>query len=283
MPHFRYEARRWFTRGALCAVLTVLPWVSAGLLGACGSDSTGGTRVTLHTELSLDESASAPFVTPLGWTVSLDRALISSGELHYYDGEPPLVFNAPSRHPASPLWDFVGLRLAHAHPGHYQAGNALGEMLEAASEDLSAGPVTLADGGGVSGTYRSGSFGFHAPPVGSVADALAGHVALASGVATKDGEEPRYFVAFADLSEVEQSAVGGNVEGCEFVSVDIQKSGTVHVLVDAKVWFNLVDFAELEPGSADAPGEFPVDSQPRIAFAQGLAQLSAYKFSYSAE
>jgi hypothetical protein len=47
------------------------------------------------------------------------------------------------------------------------------------------------------------------------------------------------------------------------------------------VWFDLVDFAELEPGSSDAPSEFESDTQPRLAFADGLAQLSAYEFSYS--
>jgi hypothetical protein len=55
----------------------------------------------------------------------------------------------------------------------------------------------------------------------------------------------------------------------------------VTVRVDPSVWFFLVDFSELDPGTEDEPSELEPDSQPRIAFAEGLAQLSAYEFSYS--
>ena len=51
--------------------------------------------------------------------------------------------------------------------------------------------------------------------------------------------------------------------------------------VAPRAWFNLVDFSELEPGTEDEPMSFEPDTQPRIAFAQGLAQIAAYSFRYS--
>jgi hypothetical protein len=88
-------------------------------------------------------------------------------------------------------------------------------------------------------------------------------------------------LASADLVDIEKSAAAGQVAGCEFTETDVKDDGTVTVLVNPRVWFNLVDFSAIDPGSEEAPSVFPDDSQPKIAFAQGLAQLSAYKFSYS--
>jgi hypothetical protein len=251
------------------------------LLEACGadsSDSTGGRRVVLHTRVEAAEDASE-FVTAAGWSVKLDRALLSTGALYYFDGAPPLAFRKKeSTGELAQRW--LGLGVAHAHPGHYQAGNALGQMLESSSVDLLDGPVSLADGDGVTGTYRSARFSFVAPPTGPHADALDGHAALVEGVAEKDGEEPRVFRAIADLADIEQSAAEGHVDGCVLDEVTVEGDGTVTVVVTPRVWFNLVDFSVLEPGSTDVPTEFPAGSQPKVAFSQGLAQLSAYHFSY---
>jgi hypothetical protein len=56
----------------------------------------------------------------------------------------------------------------------------------------------------------------------------------------------------------------------------------VTVTVNPKIWFELVDFSEAEAGSADAPAEFPEDSQPQLAFVLGTTQLSAYEFAFDA-
>lgn len=262
--------------GGLCAAVS---------LEACGTseDSTGGRRVVLRTRVELSASATSTFTTALGWTVQLDEALLSVGPLYYFDGAPPLVRRSvPRKSHRGSEWAarFFGMNVAHAHPGHYQSGNALGQMLEATSVDLFAAPVTLADGEGVTGTYRSARFSFISPAVGPLANELGDSVAVASGSAEKEGEEPRRFRAVAALASVEKSAAEGHVEGCEFEETDVEGDGTVTVLVRPQVWFELVDFAELEPGTAEAPAEFPDESQPAIAFAQGLAQLSAYHFSY---
>ncbi len=66
-----------------------------------------------------------------------------------------------------------------------------------------------------------------------------------------------------------------------FEEAAVQGDGTVTVRVEPSVWFDLVDFSELEPGTPEEPVEFAPGTQPRLAFADGLAQLSAYRFAYS--
>ena len=263
---------------------------SVGLLfgvQACGSDSeTTGKRVVLETEVSVDDVATTGFTTAVGWNVTLSKAVLSTGPFYYFDGAPPVV-----RLETTPLWRLalrrvvrsLGEGVAHAHPGHYHSGTALGEMIEPWSVDLLAGVTELPVGEGVTGTYRSARFSFTSPPVGPMAEALESHAALVEGVAERAGEPARAFRAIADLSDIERSAAEGHVEGCEFTELAIEGDGRVTLKVNPKVWFDLVDFAELEVAAGDARAEFPDDSQPKIAFAQGLAQLSAYKFSFAGE
>lgn len=260
--------------------------VSAGGLAlalgieACGSDSsTSGQRVALETRIELTADAES-FTTAAGWDVSLTKAVVSAGPFYYFDGPPPLVLREPPRLRQFALTT-LGLTRAHAHPGHYQAGNALGQMLEAWSVDLLAGPTDLPVGDGVTGTYRSARFSFSEPPAGPMASELEGHAALVEGRAERAGEATRVFRAVADLADIARSAAEGHVDGCELSEVEVLGDGRVTVVVDPKVWFDLADFSELEPAVDDTPVELPDDSQPKIAFAQGLAQLSAYKFSYS--
>jgi hypothetical protein len=273
--------RRCFAATTLGSVFSVLGLVLGAGIQACSSDaaSTGGKAVRLHTRVEVSEEATAPFTSAVGWSVTLSKAVVSAGPFYYFDGTPPLVLR--ERHDG---WQyaarFLGLGLAHAHPGHYQAGNAMGQMLESVSVDLFDGPVELPDGEGVSGIYRSARFSF-LDPAGSGSGALEGHVALAEGVAEKDGAAPRYFRAFADLKGIEKSASQGHIEGCEFEEVDVEADGTVTVTVNPKIWFDLVDFSEAAEGSVESPADLPDDSQPQLAFVLGTTQLSAYKFRFS--
>jgi hypothetical protein len=277
-------------RRALCALIVgaCSPFALAALvpaLEACnGNDTTGGRRVILHTRLELKSTDVTSFDNGLDWHVTLEQAWIATGAFAYFDGVPPLTALLPppvraSSHPA--LDTFLGVGVAYAHPGHYHAGNALGEMLEPWSVDLMSGTSTLADGDGVSGSYRSARFTFGSPPRGPYASELAGHAAVVAGRAELEGEATRYFRAVADVAELAEIQPEGNIDGCPFDTANIQDDGTVTVRVDPSVWFDLVDFGELEPGSSSAPTEFVAGTQPRLAFAEGLAQLSAYQFSYS--
>lgn len=251
---------------------------------ACGTEAqTSGRRVALTTSVALDASVTSAFQTAAGWTITLSKALLATGPFYYFDGAPPLVRLERAPRARQYALHVLGLGTAHAHPGHYQSGNALGQMLEPWSVDLLAGTSELPAGEGVTGSYRSARFSFVAPAAGPMAGELAGHAALVEGRAEKPGEAARTFRAVADLSEVARSAARGEVEGCVFSELEIESDGRVTVEVNPRIWFELVDFSQLAAATAQEPVEFPEDSQPRIAFAQGLAQLSAYRFSYSAE
>jgi len=275
------------------AHLTVLAALgSAAALGAalgieaCGGTETGGRRIVLDTRVALAADGSA-FGTAAGWDVTLTRAVVSTGAFYYFDGAPPVVAFAPeSSRQLAPessrrlVLGLLGLGEAQAHPGHYHTGDALGQMLEPWSVDLLAGPATLPAGDGVTGTYRSARFSFGSPPAGPLAGELGAHAALVEGVAAR-AEALVRFRAVADLADIARSAAEGNVDGCEFDELDVEGSGVVTLTVHPKAWFDLVDFAALTPSGADAPVEFSPGSQPQVAFAQGLAQLSAYEFSFS--
>jgi hypothetical protein len=246
------------------------------------SDSTGGQRVVLHTRMGLEPSAREGFTTAAGWHVTLTRALTVAGPFYYYDGAPPLALrDAASRGRFAQRW--LGLGSAAAHPQHYKFGNVRGQMEAVTSVDLLGEIADLPEGEGVSGTYRSARFSFRPEPVGPAAAELGSHAVVAEGRAEKDGAEPRFFRAVTDVADLNRSIVEGHVDGCAFAEADIQSDGTVTVLVHPKPWFNLVDFSKLEPGSAEEPSEFPAGSQPKVAFSQGVAQLSAYKLSYVAD
>jgi hypothetical protein len=268
--------------GLWASVLSVMGVGLGAGIQACGSDAqdtTGGKRVALHTRVAVDAIATSQFTSAVGWQVTLTKALVAAGPFYYFDGAPPLVLRERRK-----TWQYaarlLGLGVAHAHPGHYQAGSAMGQMLESASIDLLAGTTTLPDGDGVSGSYRSARFTF-ATPAGAGSRALEGHPVSAEGKAEKDGEPPRFYHAFADLDAIEKSASQAHIEGCEFSEVDVEADGTVIVTVNPKIWFDLVDFTEAEQGSADAPVDLPQGSQPQLAFVLGVTQLSAYKFSYA--
>lgn len=277
------QRRRLFTAATDGLALSVLGLALAVATEACSSDSDSGTsgkRVVLHTRVTVSPSAKRKFTATSGWDVTLSAAAVSAGPFYYFDGVPPLVLHSEQKtwHYAA---NFLGLGTAHAHPGHYQAGNAMGEMLESSSADLLGGAVDFPDGNGISGVYRSARFTF-AEASGPARKVLAGHVALAAGVAEKVGEAPRYFRAVADLSDVEKHATRGEVAGCELKEADVQADGTITVTVDPKIWFELVDFSDAQEGSAGAEADLPSDSLAKVGFVLGVAQLSAYEFSYEA-
>ena len=279
-PGLTRSSRRALRVAALAVFGSVGALVMALGIEACGSDSgTSGARVALATRVEMVSDGQS-FTTAQGWSVTLTRAVISTGPFYYFDGAPPLVLLEQR-----PRWqlavDVLGIASALAHPGHYKAGEALGQMLDAWSVDLLAGGADLPTGEGVTGLYRSASFSFTSPPEGPMAGELASHAAIVEGLAERDGDEPRRFRAVADLADVERSAANGFIDGCQFDELDIEGDGLVTVAVTPKIWFDLVDFSELQPAADDAAVQFPVDSQPKIAFALGLAQLSAYEFVYS--
>jgi hypothetical protein len=215
--------------------------------------------------LTSDLDAGVSFVTDYGWNVTLTQASLTAGPFYYFDGEPAFT-RAPRR-----LFEFLKpIQTAYAHPGHYTPGNAVGQMLEPQTFDLmKAGPFAMADGTGITGAVRSATFSFSAPDGGSAA--------MVSGSAERDGGTV-YFTFEGTLADLERTATDAQIAGCRFDEATIDGDGTVLVSVKPRIWFNLVDFAQIAPGTPESPTLVDPSSVPHIGFALGLGQLSAYEF-----
>ncbi len=250
-------------------------------LASCSDsgDATTGKRIVLKTSASGEAVTKTTFTTGFGWDVILTKAAIASSGFYYFDGPPPTAMLAPRRRSWGERFEDLFMKSAWAHPGHYQAGTALGQVIfaEATTIDLFAPPPSLPAGDGVTGVYRSGRFVI--PQVAPTDPMLAGHVAIAEGRATKhDGTTPTpvFFRLVADYADISGSINNGAVDGCVLDETSVTESGSVNVEIKPTIWLNLVDFSKMDPGTADAPRE-----ARNAGFSQGVTQLSAYHFSYS--
>ncbi|MES1173280.1 MAG: hypothetical protein ABUL62_03045 [Myxococcales bacterium] len=261
--------------------------VATSLVGLSGcssssADSTTGKRVVLHTNLTANSIVKSTFTTGFKWDVTLTKASLAVSAFYYFDGPPPTaLFKVPRRKRTfgERVSNFL-VGTAFAHPGHYQAGTALGESIlpkPIAFDLFTEGPVALNDGDGVTGVYRSARFVL---PTTAPADAaLSGHLAVAEGTALKHDDataEPIYFRLIADYDDIAMNVNDGAVDGCVLDETTVTSDGTITVEIEPTVWFNLVDFSKIDAGSADSPTE-----ARSPGFSQGLTELSAYHFSYS--
>lgn len=258
--------------------ILLLSSLAALLLAACsdGSDSTTGQRIELRT--AVQPKVATEFSTGFGWDVKLEHAAVASAGFYYFDGSPPTAQRAPRRSSITERLASLVVGTAWAHPGHYQAGTALGQVLfpEPVLLDLFNEPA-LPDGDGVTGTYRSARFVIAREAPGS--ELLAGHSAVAEGSAVKhDGSSatPIYFRLIADYADITAEVNNGAVDGCVLDEMAVSSDGTVTLSIDPAIWLNLVDFSKLDPGSEDSRTEARDDG-----FSQGVTQLSAYHFVYS--
>jgi hypothetical protein len=258
---------------------------SLSCLGGCNStsaDSTPGKRVVLHTVLTANPIVQSTFTTGFKWDVTLTKAKVSVSAFYYFDGPPPTALFKAARRRRSLGGRLSGFFVgtAFAHPGHYQAGTALGESIlpEPLAFDLfSARPLALNDGDGVTGVYRSARFVL--PQTAPTDDVLDGHLAVAEGKAVAHDDAnaaPIYFRLIADYDDIAMNVNEGAVDGCVLDETTVTGDGTITVEVEPTVWFNLVDFSKIDAGSADSPTE-----ARSPGFSQGLTELSAYHFSFS--
>lgn len=254
---------------------TTFALLAGGLaLEACSSDGGSGTtgrRVALHTQARPAKPPGAPFTNGVGWTVTLTAARVGVASAYYFDGEP--IFSlAPRRRGLDPLGGFLGIRSAHAHPGHYIAGNAMGQLTTGAGVDLFAGTTKLADGDGVSGWYRSGRFTY-APLLDG------GAVVVAEGTATKGASSVK-FAARAMPADVLDSYGEPKLDGCAFTATDVQADGTVTLAVDPTIWFDQVDFTDVTPSADGAPTSL-AGTVAFAGLARGLKKGTTVVFSYA--
>ncbi len=226
--------------------------VGASFVACASSDDSGttGKRVTLRTTATGE--GAGPFTNALGWTVTLKSARMSVASLYYFDGEP--IFSLRRLMPRS----------AFAHPGHYVAGEARGQMLSPATLDLLAPTNTLPDGVGVSGTVRSARLTFGSG-VGGFAVVLEGEAKNATATVP--------FVARAALESLLDSFGEPKVEGCAFTATEVQADGTVNLSVRPSAWLDQVDFTDVKSDLASSPVAFN-------GFTRGLQKGAAYVFSY---
>lgn len=261
-------------------------------LSDAGSGTTG-RAIALKTKLDIKDDLSQPKTNSLGWSVTIAKAYLSVGSLYYYSGDPVLSQLPRSAGGNAVAWiGSLFVKTAHAHPGHYIEGAAMGQMLEPTTVDLLGGAIELADGDGVTGMTHSAKFTWQAPAKGSLASALEGHVVLTQGAATKNGVTIQ-FIAKADETEVVNGDHEVEVAGCAFgaapgeVGVAMDGDGTVTLTLVPSVWFNQVDFAYVAPGAAGAPtpdANGVVDIAGTLAwqgFIRGIKKGTAYEFSYT--
>jgi hypothetical protein len=272
------RARNQALTATCLAALASLGLPVAGLaLEACGSDGasgTTGTRVTLHTQARPAKEPGATFTNGVGWTVTLTAASVSVASLDYFAGEPIFSRAGPSPQRSlglDPLRGWLGVRSAHAHPGHYVAGDALGEMTTPATIDLFAGTTRLADGAGVSGAYQSARFAYGA--------GVGGAVVVTEGSAS-NGSTTLKFKASAAIADVLDSYGEPKLEGCTFTRVDVEADGTVTVAIDPTVWFDQVDFGDVKPTTDGSPADL-AGTIAFKGFARGLKKGTGFVFSYA--
>lgn len=275
MTFSRHPNRRRFLIAASGAGLAVaLPGVGA-LLTACSStddsSSTSGKRVTHRFFVESEAAALDTFVNAAGWTLTLERALLSIGPLYLFDGAPVAL-----RHGPEPLNRRLArwlLPSAHAHPGHYVSGETLGEMLSPASVNLLE-RTELAAIAGVSGKVRSASFSFENPAPGPHATELGSAVVLLEGQASSAGDSKSFTLSasFDDIFSGDET----DIVGCPFENpaTTVDDDGTVTLTLRPSLWLDQVDFADFEEGVAEP------DSSAQRAFLRGLLKAASYAFSF---
>lgn len=269
---------RFLTRTLVFTALVPLATATVSLASGCGDDlsesGTAGARVALGTRVMPGDDLSLPVTTSRGWSITFARVAVSTGAMYYFDGDPPDLARR------LPRW--LTIPVAHAHPGHYHAGNAMGQMLEPASFDLMQGATSLAKGEGVTGPYRSASLYFHTPAEGELAGVLGSNAIVVEGEASKDGEA-RAFRASATKGDVTNANGNPAVEGCVFTPAEVDGDGTVVLRVNPSVWLDQVDFGELPEGSGQYV-DLPAGGAAHQAFTLlGITRASAYSFSFEGE
>ncbi len=276
----------------------ILVALCAAGCSSSSSDSSGttGQIIALKTRTEVKDDLTQAKTNALGWSITISEAYLSVGPLYYFAGDPVLSQRHMDKSSLQYAWAMVSdwlVRPAHAHPGHYIAGAAMGQMLTPTTLDLLGGSVNLADGDGVTGSTNSAKFTWQSPPQGDLAPALEGHVVLTKGVATK-GATTIHFIAKADEPEVHDGDDKAEVAGCAFGTtagasgVNMDGNGTVTLTLSPSVWFDEVDFAYVAPG-ADAGAPTPdangvVDIAGTLAwegFIRGVKKGTGYEFSYT--
>lgn len=205
-----------------------------------------------------------PFESAQGYEITLDAVELGIDHLYFVTGDP--VGGSVSR--------LSWVSVAHAHPGHYAAGDTLGEMDEPKSLDLLGESRRLTRRPGVTGDAHSCVLRF---------GQLDAHDAAVyvSGRAAKDDQVIR-FEAMAALDELLNSASDlPEVPGVPLDDGFIDSDGRMTFSASPSVWLDQVDFSQLTPtDDDDEPLHFEADTQPQNSFVRGVLKAVAYHVTY---
>lgn len=198
-----------------------------------------------------------------GWTVTPEAAWLSVGAVRFFEGRVLL-----SRAPRFDWYSLIG-GTAHAHPGHYVPGDALGEVLNIQTVDLLAG-TALGTANAVTGSYGSMELTLATPTAATdTQNLLGGHQVHMRGTATHATGATVRFDAAVDLPKAA-------IAGVRFERELKQEPGAVRIAVDLGKWVGRIDFATASQPDAAGISTFPADSQAQNALVRGVEDTSAY-------
>jgi len=240
-------------RSALCCLLPAL------LAAACAT--TAEQRTTFEVQAG-GRDAGSVVVNDAGWSVALDEAVMALGPVYFFEGDPLFARRTI-------IDRLLGIRVAWAHPGHYEEGDALAQVLDQVEVDLlEASPTPLGLAEGVTGQYRSAQVGIRPLEGGS----LDGGSLVVSGTATREADAVE-FTARLDIDiDVEGIAFDQDVDG---------SPGHALIGVDVHRFLLMADFTDLV--GTGAPVDVPETSQVMNALYRGVDNTSAFIFEWIPE
>jgi hypothetical protein len=226
----------------------------------CG---TGQERRTFPVELTAQPMVGA---NERGWTVELEQARLAVGPVRFFEGRVLLS----RRWPRFDLYSLIG-GTAHAHPGHYVAGDAMGELLSTRTVDLlAAQPTVLGEAAAVTGDY--GSMELTLATSAGDAEGLQGNALRMLGRATHtDGRVVRFEALMAPEKPI---------AGIRFERAMDAAPGRVRITVNLAKWLGRIDFGTVGPSSAVETSVFPTASQAQNALERGVEDTSAYEVTW---
>jgi hypothetical protein len=265
--HDLRQVASWFLRRSGLVSVAFAMLVLAPQPG-CGEadDKTTGTRVTHALNVALEGEKA--FDTSLGWSVQVDAFAVSIGGVSLFTGAPSSIYAQRSGgNSVGSSW----FKSVWAHPGHYEPGTTLAEMLTPSSVDVLVGGK-VGEALGVSGSYRSGTvyFGTGAT-TGPLARALGNNKMRISGVA-KRGAEAKAFAFEATEADLTDATKRAEIVGCLFKEEAVEKSGTVTLTISAKRVLDQVEFEKLSEPLRESAGF--------RGFLFGARGGSAYRFAF---
>lgn len=222
------------------------------LLATCAEP---GEAPRVHLPVLVEGSGIVPVSTDLGYEVELTSARLVLRDL---------VFTVAGEVHGASAWNTMSQMLlarAHAHPGHYQGGEVIGELRGEFVVDWlrkdgeSIGVATL-----IAAEYDAANFTFgHASPDRlDVGDPLIGHTALLTGTARRGGGTTSFTILL-------DAPPGRTLVGAPFkATIDAHSGGSLSLelhtvdAIEGDTLFDSIDFAALD---ADADGHITLSAE----------------------